>query len=135
MVLEKTYSGSRIQGSKDSGIPDPQHCFIGTMLFLMLGGALLASTLSVSEDLAELKTLIGTYPGDNVYNSLDLRHIRLSVLLADSTDALRTFLTWACQLFDTCLGSDVISKETARDLLLNHIFLSPKVSRTSWFLN
>jgi hypothetical protein len=82
--------------------------------------------------LAELKTLIGTYPGDN---SLDLRHIRLSVLLADSTDALRTFLTWACQLFDTCLGSDVISKETARDLLLNHIFLSPKVSLTPWFLN
>jgi hypothetical protein len=98
------------------------------MLFSTLGGALLASTLSVSEDLAELKTLIGTYPGDDVNNSLDLRHIRLSVLLADSTDALRTFLTWACQLFDTCLGSDVISKETARDLLLNHIFLSPKVS-------
>ena len=86
----------------------------------------MASRLGVAEDLAELKTALATFP--NHAGQLDLRHIRLAVLLGHSTHAPDTFLTEACQLFDPDLGRDKVSKETARDLLINHIFLSIKVS-------
>jgi hypothetical protein len=36
---EKTYSGSRIQGSKRHRIPDPQHCFFITILSPLAIGA------------------------------------------------------------------------------------------------
>jgi hypothetical protein len=82
--------------------------------------------MGIPEDMLELKTALNTFAND--VSRLDLRHFRLAVTLAHSESAPEVFLTHSCQLFDTDLGDESVSKETARDLLLYHIFLSSKVS-------
>jgi hypothetical protein len=87
----------------------------------------LARRLGVSEELQELKTALATFPDD--ISQLDLRHVQLAVMLANSTNATDTFLTQSCQLFDPSLGKEKISQDTARALLINHVFLSLKVPK------
>jgi hypothetical protein len=93
----------------------------------LIGAQLLAKRLGVSDELHELKTALATFPDD--VSQLDLRHFQLAVLLANSTNAAETFLSQSGHLFDPSLGDDKISQDTARALLINHVFLSVKVRK------
>lgn len=56
----------------------------------------------------------------------DLRHMRLAIIVAGSSDSLDCFLESSFRLFDTSLGDQEIQATTCLSLLQIHIFLSSK---------
>lgn len=56
----------------------------------------------------------------------DLRHLRLSVLLCDSSNSVQCFLDSSFSLFDKDHGTQKVSSTVCLDILKTHLFLSPK---------
>jgi len=83
----------------------------------------LVSTIGARQSLAELSCVTEDLLAGG---SGDLRHMRLAIIVAGSSDSLDCFLESSFRLFDTSLGDQEIQATTCLSLLQIHIFLSSK---------